>query len=192
MSQEDDLPPPPWEEKPWSQEQPEQRAQENAHPFVGEAANEPPSYYMPGEAPSAPGSFQVTNQVEYSPYRPMVATPQRKAGLASGASLLVGLGIIGAAILCPLTIASVTSAQVPCTVPTPSGSTAAVPEGTPTARCTTSSGLHYLWIPSRGGWVASDDGVHPNEGATGSGADEGHGGIGEGAGGEGHGGGEGG
>ena len=143
-----------------------------------------------GETMNATPFFPVTGRVAF---QPMTTLPQRGTwSLAPTAARLVSIVSLGAVLLWPLS--SCGSADVPCSIPTADTTATPAPTATPIT-CTTSGGYHYLWIPSRGGWVPSDDGVHPNPGASGVGGDEGHSGVGGGEhGGEGggHGGGEGG
>ncbi|HLZ56310.1 MAG TPA: hypothetical protein VKR06_05115 [Ktedonosporobacter sp.] len=141
-----------------------------------------------------PSFFSITEQVTLKP----MTTPERGAGhLPSSVARLISLASLSAALLAPLSGCDSLSG-VPCDVPTPTTSGTPVPDGTPTARCTTSSGRHYVWIYHRGGWVESNDGIHPNSNAHGVGVDDahsssdGHGGVGDGRGGSGHGGGDGG
>jgi hypothetical protein len=121
------------------------------------------------ETMNATPFFPVTDGVRF---KPMTPVSERGAGhLPPEVARLVSLLSLGALLLGPLSgCGSTTDSSVPCAVP----STTATPvaEGTPTANCTTSSGAHYLWIRSRGGWVTSNDGVHPNANAQGVGADE--------------------
>ena len=111
---------------------------------------------------------------------------------------LVAVVSLGAALLGPLSGCGAEGDTLPCPVPTSSTTGTPGPAQTPIV-CHNSSGVHYIWLPERGGWVQSDDGIHPNSGAQGVGEDEGHGGsdaghggVGEGHGGGGHGGGDGG
>lgn len=123
-----------------------------------------------------------------------MASTQRVGHLPPGVARLVSLVGLGAALLMPLSGCSDPgSASLPCPVPTADAEATQVADGTPTANCTTSNGTHYLWIQSRGGWVQSDDGTHPNSDAHGVGVDDGHAssGVGDGRGGAGHGGGDG-
>ena len=148
-----------------------------------------------GETMNAAPFFPVTDRVTF---QPMAVAPQRGTWpLSPAVTRLVSLVSLGAVLLWPLSgCGSLEGGNLPCAVPTPDTTATPVPNGTPVV-CTTSGGTHYLWFPNRGGWVPSDDGVHPNPGEPGVGADEGHGGdeghsgVGEGHGG-GHGGGEGG
>lgn len=147
------------------------------------------------ETMNAAPFFPLTDRVTF---HPVTAAPQQGAWpLSPAVARLVSLVSLGAVLLWPLSgCGSLEGGNLPCAVPTPDTTGTSVSNGTPVV-CTTSSGTHYLWIPNRGGWVPSDDGVHPNPGESGVGADEGHGGdeghsgVGEGHGG-GHGGGEGG
>ena len=141
-------------------------------------------------SPSSHPFFPVTGKVIF---KPMTAAPDHTGHLPPGVARLVSLVSLGAVLLGPLSgCDSLGESTVPCPTPTPIAAGTPAPNGTPTAKCTTSGGTHYLWIPSRGGWVQSDDGVHPNPDAHGVGADDGHGGVGDGHGGAGHGGGDGG
>lgn len=147
-------------------------------------------YGKTGETMKAAPFFPVTGRVTF---KPMTAAPQRGAWhLSPAVARLVSLVSLGAVLLWPLSgCGSLEGGNVPCPVPTPDTTATPVPEGTPIV-CTTSDRSHYLWLPSRGGWVSSDDGIHPNPDAPGVGGDEGHGGVGDGHGSGGHGGGEGG
>ena len=142
-----------------------------------------------GETKNTAPLFLVTRKVLFKPIT--AASARGVSHLPSSVARLVSLAGLGAALLAPLSGCGDLS-DVPCSVPTPSSSATSVSTGTPTASCTTSSGTHYVWIQSRGGWVESDDGVHPNANARGVGGDEEHSGVGDGHGGSGHGGGEGG
>ncbi len=162
-----------------------------------------------GETRSAESTapfFPVTERVTF---KSLPAVPLREGRLLSpGVARLVSLVSLGAVMLWPLSSCGDAESSLPCPVPTPSAVGTSVPDGTPTASCTTSRGTHYVWVHNRGGWVQSNDGIHPNANASGIGADEdgnghgsrssgsggeeGHGGVGEGHGGTGHGGGEGG
>lgn len=138
--------------------------------------------------------FPVTGKVTF---KPMTVAPQRGPWhLSPTVARLVSAVSLGAVLLGPLTSCSSTGdTNLPCPVPTSSTAATPMPDGTTTASCTTHSGTHYVWIRNRGGWVSSNDGVHPNAGVHGVGADSGHGGVGggdHGGSGGGHGGGEGG
>lgn len=132
--------------------------------------------------------------IEKVTFKPMAATPERGARhLSPTVARLASLVSLSAVVLWPLSgCGSTGDNSVPCPVPTSTTTGTPVPEGTPQIKCTSSSGTHYFWIPSRGGWVPSDDGIHPNPNAHGVGEDDGHGGVGGGHGGSGHGGGDGG
>jgi hypothetical protein len=144
------------------------------------------------ETAGATPFFTVTEDVTFTsmkaPEKETVALPPRMIRLVSVISL-------SAALLWPLTGCSeYGESDLPCPVPTTTSTP--VPDGTPTAKCRSSSGRNYIWIRSRGGWVESDDGVHPKRGASGIGADDEHSGgrsgVGDGRHGSGHGGSEGG
>lgn len=162
--------------------------------------------------------FPVTGNVTF---RSVVATvPQQGVELLPPAlARLISLASLGAVLLLPLSgCGSTGDSGLPCPVPTSTDSGTPVPTHIPASdasrtplptprpiACRTSSGSHYVWFPSRGGWVRSNDGVHPNANERGvgageehtgsskgsSGEGEGHSGVGNGHG-SGHGGGEGG
>ncbi|GER86168.1 hypothetical protein KDW_03300 [Dictyobacter vulcani] len=129
-------------------------------------------------------------------FKPLATQPERNIRhLPADMARFVSVIGLSAALLGPLSACS--NSDSPC--PTPDN-----PKDTKQVSCTSSGGSHYLWIPNRGGWVPSDDGVHPNPGAHGIGGEDGNGGVGGGSkggsgesgggesGGGGHGGGEGG
>lgn len=141
--------------------------------------------------------FPVIGRVTF---KQMTGEPERGAGhLPSSVARLISLASLGAVLVAPLSGCS-SYGDIPCAIPTPTatGSGTPVPDGTPTASCTTSEGRHYVWIYNRGGWVESDDGIHPKPNARGVGIDDassgsdGRGGVGDGHGGGGHEGGDGG
>ena len=142
-------------------------------------------------SPSSYHFFPVTGEVTF---KPMTGVPQPGVGyLPPGVVRLVSLVSLGIELLGPLSgCDGLGESTVPCPTPTPNATGTLAPDGTPTATCTTRSGTHSLWIPDRGGWVQSDDGVHPNQDAHGVGGDDAHGGVGDGHAGAGHGGGGGG
>ncbi|GCE24881.1 hypothetical protein KDA_03650 [Dictyobacter alpinus] len=116
--------------------------------------------------------FSVIKEVVF---KPVVATPEKSVRhLPADMARFVSVLGLSAALLGPLSACS--NNDSPC--PTPNN-----PKDTKQISCTGSGGSHYLWIPNRGGWVPSDDGVHPNAGAKGVGADDGNGGVGGGKGG---------
>jgi hypothetical protein len=136
--------------------------------------------------------FTVTEDVTFTSMKTAekeaVSLPPRMIRLVSVISL-------SAALLWPLTGCSdYGESDLPCAVPT--ATSTPVPDGTPTAKCRSHNGRNYIWIRSRGGWVESNDGVHPKQGASGIGADDEHSGgrsgVGDGRSGSGHGGSEGG
>ena len=136
--------------------------------------------------------FSVTASVTF---KPMMAGPEREARhLNPTVTRLVSFISLGAVLLGPLSGCGSdgNTTTVPCAVPSPAPTSAPirtpVSTRTPTITCTTKSGRRYLWFPTLGGWVQSDDGLHPNPNAHGVGADDGHGGVGEGHGGTEHGG----
>jgi len=155
--------------------------------------------------------FSVTEQVTF---KPTPAIPERRAWpLPPTVARLVSLVGLSTACLLPLSACGSAESMVPCPIPTPNPARLSAPNdnSTPTASCRTSNGTHYVWIRNRGGWVASNDGIHPKQGATGIGVndeesrggtgkgksssgtgEEGRGGVGDGHSGSGHGGGEGG
>lgn len=99
----------------------------------------------------------------------------------------IGVGAVGVGLIGSRNGAA--NVALPCPVPT----NAAVNTSNNPIACTTNSGLHYVWISNSGGWVPSEDGVHPNAGAHGVGEGDDSGGAGHaGVGGDGHGGGDGG
>ena len=140
---------------------------------------------------NAASFFSVTETVNF---KPMTTGPVRETGhLPPIVTRLASLVSLGAVLLGPLSGCGSTGAStIPCPVPTSTPTGTPVPAKTPTISCTTSGGTHYLWLPTSGGWVRSDDGQHPNSGARGVGGDDAHGGVGDGHGGAGHGGGDGG
>jgi hypothetical protein len=167
-----------------------------------QSAEETQAYYSDKtyETTSSASFFPVTEKVTFKPMQPVLE--RRALPLPPSVARLVSLVGLSTIMLWPLSACDSGEANLPCSVPTPNPAATSVPDGTPTASCTTSNGTHYLWIHSRGGWVQSDDGVHPNSDASGVGvddghdgsgsSDEGHGGVGDGHGGTGHGGGDGG
>lgn len=174
--------------------------EESATPLQGEQLSEENMLEQGCNALEAP-FFQVTDRVTFKPM--MTAPKQGTWNLPPGVARLVCMMSLGTALLWPLSGCS-SSADVPCPVPTSNSSGTPVPNGTPVT-CTTSRGGHYVWVPSRGGWVSSKDGVHPDPNARGVGVDEssggasdhngandGHSGVGDGHAGGGHGGGDGG
>ena len=122
--------------------------------------------------------FAIADHVEYKSLTPIASRDPHH--LPAGVLRIVSLVGLSAALLGPLSGCS--SDTPPCSTPTPVASGTPAPTGTVPIKCTTSSGAHYLWIPSSGGWVPSDDGEHPNPGAHGTGFDDGHGGSGSGGG----------
>ncbi len=155
--------------------------------------------------------FSVTEASKVN-FHPLAAAPDHKLAspthLSSSVARLVSLVSLTAVVLAPLAACGDTggSADIPCAIPnstptrTPDGTPAATPTATSNIRCTTSSGAHYIWIPGRGGWVSSRDGVHADPNVRGVGANGSRGGSSSGTGedggrggvGSGHGGGDGG
>ncbi|GLV56589.1 hypothetical protein KDH_34280 [Dictyobacter sp. S3.2.2.5] len=93
--------------------------------------------------------------------------------LSGNIARLISAVSLGAALLGTLSGCGSTS-DIPCPTPTATNDSSS----SKPISCTNNSGGHYLWYPSRGGWVPSDDGVHPRPGASGVGGDDGHGGVG--------------
>ena len=135
--------------------------------------------------------FPVIEKVTFKSLEPV---PEHEAWhLSLPVARLVSLVSLGAMVLWPLSGCSSTGdSNLPCPVPTSGSSGKPVANGTPTIKCTTHNGSHYIWFPSHGGWVPSEDGIHPDPNAHGVGEDTGHGGVGDGSDGSGHGGSDGG
>jgi hypothetical protein len=156
--------------------------------------------------------FPITKKVAYHHVKP---TPHKYISPKMG-RILAGVGVgaacIGILALCNALTpedAAIGNNGLPCPVPAIDSTGTPGTQGTPLAsatpiQCTTNDGTHYVWVHGGGGWVRSNDGIHPNPGARGVGEEGGggtrggsgggddaggHGGVGGGEGGSGHGGG---
>jgi hypothetical protein len=117
------------------------------------------------ETRNAVPCFTVTGSVTFKP----MTTPERRAEhLPPDVVRLVSAISLSAAPLWHLSDCSdVVERDVPCPVPTHTPTGIPVPDATRTLTITykTRSGRHYIWNRRRGGWVESDDGIHPRQGA---------------------------
>jgi hypothetical protein len=121
------------------------------------------------ETRNAVPCFTVTKGVTFKP----MTTPERRAGhLSLDVVRLVSAISLSAAPLWHLSDCSdIVERDVPCPVPTPTPTGIPVPSATRVLTITykTRSGRHYIWNQGRGGWIQSDDGIHPRQGARGVG-----------------------
>nr|BBH86691.1 hypothetical protein KTC_14420 [Thermosporothrix sp. COM3] len=101
--------------------------------------------------------FPVATNVEYKPFQPPA---ERKAWyLPSSVARIVSAVGLGAALLMPLSSCGRPNEDCP-----PEATAKPQVSGTTPIKYMASNGAYFLWIPALGGWVPSDDGIHPNPG----------------------------
>jgi hypothetical protein len=119
--------------------------------------------------------FLLTEAITFVPMAAAPGEAKPVSGLPSGMARLLSAIGLSVALLGPLSSCSSSEqSALPCPVPTPRPAGIIGSEETPTATCRTSKGTRYVWVHSRGGWVRSNDGIHPNAGESGIGVNDGY------------------